>query len=598
MPACIFMGLRILNKNIDFPKPYPKVVRKLATAKEKSLTVIDGFTLRKNIDYIPQPGLQEDVCASECNLIFMCGQGTAGKTFALYFKALGGMDRYGFTSRIISFQSKDNKKGTSMQRDGITVCGNFARCEVGLSETPTFSWTQHNSNLQLIHCNFNADNPSEWEDFMEYAKKQQASLIMIDEATAIKQFKIFLFWFMRNRDESGMIPQMILTFNPVHHHWTTAMLRDAGYLDENGYYLRPEMIGKVRYFYNLGDTPEGIVWGDTKEEVVERAGLTLKPEDAEAGLTVYDYVKSFTVFTGTAAGNRELVNATRGQSVANLHATGKTQRSVVGEAYFGPIEEEEVKVNRRMIDLLWQNPIDYDEQMYATMDVSSGREGNDKMPMIIWRGLRMIAIELFSGEPMMLKSWIESRLRKYNVPVTNFAFDATGHGYWVQAFTDGFPVTWNKRVLPEYDSAGNQVNSDEFYNLRSQLLGKMEVLIKSGMISSAIPADTILTYGKKDNQRRFIEILYDEVNLFIVQKRNKKTYYRSTDEFKSRFKFSPDIMTTIALRAIFTLDTRQRKQPPKKVEPDAYKALYASSRRSVPGRKFIQRKTTSKWITR
>ncbi len=581
------MSFRLINKNIKAPRRYPHVERTLATAKTRSHIVVDGFTLRRNIDYMPQPGLQEDVCASDCNLVFMCGQGTSGKTFSLYFKALGGIDKYGFTARIISFQSKDSRKGTSMLRDGITVCGNFASCEVGTSETPTFQWTQTNSNLQLIHCNFNVDNPSENDEFEEYAKKQQASLIMIDEATAIRQFKVFLFWFMRNRDESGMPPQMILTFNPKHKHWTTTMLLNAGYIGKD-WYLRKDMIGKVRYFYNLGDTPEEIVWGDSKEEVVERAGLVLKPEDEEAGLTVYDYVKSFTVFTGTAAGNRELVNATRGQSVANLHATGKTQRSVVGEAYFGPIEEEELNISQALIHQVFDNPVDYDSEMYATMDISSGQAKNDKMPMIIWRGLRIVALEFFTGEPSLLKGWIESRLNKYKVPVKHFAFDSTGHGYWVRAFTDGIPVTWNMRVLQEIDSAGNVSTTDEFYNLRSQLLGKMEVLIKSGMVSCALPKDTMVVYGRKDKQRRLIDILIDERHLFIVQRKNNKTYYRSTDEFKDRFKFSPDIMTTIALRAIFTLDTRERKSPPKQVEPDAYNALYRNSRRAVPGRTFTR----------
>lgn len=191
---------------------------------------------------------------------------------------------------------------------------------------------------------------------------------------------------MRNRDESGMIPQMILTFNPKHTHWTTAMLRDAGFLDEQGFYLNPDMIGKVRYFYIKGDNPEGIVWGATKQEVVDAAGLVLKPDDAEAGMTVYDYVKSFTVFTGTAAGNRELVNATGGQSVANLHAVGATQRAVVGEAYFGPIDNEEININRQMIHSLWENPINDDENLYATFDVGGGK--GDSAPLIIGVGYR------------------------------------------------------------------------------------------------------------------------------------------------------------------------------------------------------------------
>lgn len=562
------MAFRLLNKNIAFPALYPKVERELATVKKKSKTVVGGFTLRHNVDFIPQVGLQEDVCASECNLIFMCGQGTAGKTFALYFKALGGCDKYGFTARIISFQQKDNEKGSSMLRDGITVCGNFAGCEQNVSKYPTFMWRQWNSNLQLIHCNFNGDNPDEFEDFMEYAKKQQASLITIDEATAIKKFDIFLFWFMRNRDSSGMIPQMILTFNPKHTHWTTAMLRDAGFLDEQGFYLRKDMIGKIRYFYNKGDTPDKIIWGSTKAEVVERAGLVLKPEDEAAGLTVYDYVKSFTVFTGTAADNRELVNATGGQSVANLHAVGGTQRKVVGEAYFGPIENEENNISSDMITRLWENPKDEDDNMYATFDVGGGK--GDSAPLIIWRGLQMIAIEYFTGEPTELASWIKSRLNRYGVPVEHFAYDGTGFGYWLQGLTNGISVTANKRPLQEYDEHGNPVTKDEFFNCRSQLLGKLEVALKRGDISCVIDRNKQVKFGTKNETRRFIDVLYDGVNLFIITKKNGKTYYNSKEEFKARFKYSPGELDAMSLRMVFELDTRERKQPSKRVPENAY----------------------------
>ena len=125
------MAFRLINPNLKIDVPlYPKVERELATVKKKSKTIVGGFELRHKVDYIPQPGLQEDVCASECNLIFMCGQGTAGKTFTLYFKALGGCDKKDFTARIISYQAKDNKKGSSMLRDGIKTCGEFAGCEL------------------------------------------------------------------------------------------------------------------------------------------------------------------------------------------------------------------------------------------------------------------------------------------------------------------------------------------------------------------------------------------------------------------------------------------------------------------------------------
>ncbi|MCM1216521.1 MAG: hypothetical protein NC209_03915 [Alistipes sp.] len=580
------MPFRQLNKDLKFPELYPKVERTLATAKSKSETIVGGFRLRKDIDFMPQVGLQEQLCATECNLVFICGQATSGKTFGMFLKALGGIEKFGFTARLISVRLQDSKKGSSIFRDGVTICGNFANCDYNASDYPTFMWPHWNSNLQLIHSNFNADNPSEWEQFQDYAKKQQSSLIMIDEATEIKQFKMFAYWFSRNRDSSGMIPQMILSFNPSHEHWTTQMLKDAGYLTEDGCFLRPDMIGVIRYFYNKGDNPSEIIWGDTREQVADLAGLTDKLEDLAAGIDRLSYVKSFTVLTGVAADNRELVNATGGQSVANLHAVGKTQRAIVGEAYFGPIDNEEVNVNRQMIHQLWENPISDDETMYATMDISSGMAKNDKCPMIFWRGLQMIAIELFSGEPAELAGWIQSKLDAYGVSVENFAFDATGHGYWVQAFTAGIPITWNKRVMQEYDANGNPVGVDEFFNLRSQLLGKTEVLLKSGLMSCAIPKDKRIPYGHKNELRQFVDILFDEIALFTALQKNKKTYYRSTDEFKAKYKFSPDIMTTIALRAVFELKTKERKQPLPQVADDAYDDLFIPKPISSWGRRW------------
>ncbi len=345
-------------------------------------------------------------------------------------------------------------------------------------------------------------------------------------------------------------------------------------------------VGKTRYFYIQKDTPESIIWGDTAEEVAEKANIHLSEKDIEVGATIHSIVKSFTLFTGEAADNKKLVSATKGQSLGNLHAVGGTQRSIVKGAYFGPIDNEEINVNRQMIHQLWENPLSDDETMYATMDISSGKAENDKCPMIIWRGLQMIAIEQFSGSPNELAGWIRSKLDTYGVSVENFAFDATGHGYWVQAFTAGIPITWNKRVMQEYDDNGNPVGVDEFFNLRSQLLGKTEVMLKSGLISCAIPKDKRIPYGHKNELRQFIDILFDELALFTALQKNKKTYYRPTDEFKAKYKFSPDIMTTIALRAVFELKTKERKQPAQQVANDAYDDLFVPKPISGWGRRW------------
>ena len=587
------MAFRLL-KNIDFSQIslYPKVERKEYTAKSKGWVKVGGFLLRDKIDYIPQPGLQENVCACEANVIHMCGAATMGKSFTGILLWGYRVDRKGASGAMISTRLQDSKKGSSIFRDNELVWGQYAGCNYNTSDYPTFAWLLWFSVWRLIHSNFNTNNPAEWTAFIEYAKKNQNGYQYFDEANDLPE-KQYHYWNSRNRDDSGVPPQSVYSYNPPgSNHYFTRNLVNGGYVGSD-LWFKPEMNGVIRYYYSPSDNVEDIIWGDTPEEVLKAANITLTEKDRAAGLTEADMIRSFAAFTGEASDNRMLVASTGGKSVANLLYSG--QGEVLKGGYFGDIDKDELNVNKQMIHQLWENPINDDENMYATMDISSGKAENDKAPMIIWRGLQKIAIELFSGKPNELQGWISTTLARYNVPVKNFAFDATGHGYWVQAFTEGIPVTWNKRVMQEYDTNGNPVNTDDFFNLRSQLLGKTEVMLKSGLISSAIPKDKVIAYGHKGEQRRYIDILFDEINLFISLKKNNKTYYRSTDEFKDKFRFSPDIMTTIALRAIFELDTRERKQPKPVVQEDAYDEMYQNinngwgSRRSRTGCQNIYR---------
>ena len=573
---------RLRNPETKFPELYPKVERKDPTTKDEGWDKVGDFILRDKIDFMPQKGLQEKYCASECNLIFLCGAATMGKTYAMFLKALNGLgpEHMGYTSRMISVRLQDSKKGSSIFRDAVEVCGNFANCEYNSSDYPTFSWKDWNANLQLIHANFNVDNPSEWEDFKDFIKKQQSSYIAIDEATEIKQFKMFSYIFSRNRDSSGMTPCIALSFNPEHEHFTTTMLKDAGYLGDD-WYVKPEMIGKVRYFYMAGDGPADIIWGDTPEEVIERAGITITEKDRKAGITERDIVKSFTMLTGEASDNLKLVAATKGGSVANLHAVGKTQRAVLKGGYFGPVENEELNVTRQMIHRLWENPWNGDENMYALMDVSGGDTESDDCPMAIMRGNQLIALKFFRGDPKELVEFIDAVLLEYGVPVEHFAYDATGIGYYLKAYTKGFPVTSNKRPMQEIDAYGNPITVEPFFNLRSQMLGKMKVMFEKGEISFAIDKDMIIPYGKKGKKRRLLDVLFDEINVFITTTKNNKIYYRSKDEYKSKFHSSPNLMDTLTLFSVFNFDARPKKQPSPDVEDDAYTDMYLSYNQNV-----------------
>lgn len=578
------MAFRLLDKSLKFNIAlYPRVERKLPTVSDKGWDKVGGFTLRDKetygvyADYMPQPGLQENLCACECNLIFVCGAATSGKTYAMYLKSLYGITHPGFTATLFSFREKDSQKGSSIFRDGVEVLGNFANCDYVSSGNIGFRFPQYNSQLQLANFNYNVNNPAEWSDFKEDMKKRQSSDIDIDEGTKIEE-KAQLYLFSRNRDSSGMPSQMTISFNPEFEHFTCQkVLIPAGYTEpfRNGVRIKKDWEGRIRYFYLTGKTWDTAVWGDTPEEVVAAAGITITDEERAAGMTERSLCKSFTVFTGEAAGNRKLVNATDGQSVANLSASGDADALRGG--VFLPRNEEEINISRNIMQSIWDNPINDDENMYATMDIASGKE--DSAPMMIWRGLQMIDVDYFKGDPKELSRWIQTRLTRYNVSITNFAYDSGGHGYWVQALTDGVGVTANRRPMQEYDSSGNPTSTHlEFLTLRSQLLGKLEVMLKSGEISCSIPKDKLVPFGKGNQLRRFIDVLTDGIDLFRTTIRNGKIYYNSKDEFKARFKYSPGELDDMLMRMVFELDTRERKQPKPVVPDDVYRRAFSRSR--------------------
>ena len=184
-----------------------------------------------------------------------------------------------------------------------------------------------------------------------------------------------------------------------------------------------------------------------------------------------------------------------------------------------------------------------------------------------------IAVQFFRGSSKELVSWIDAKLKEYNVPKEHFAFDATGVGYYLTSYTNGIPITPNRRVIQEVDEYGNAVTLEECFNMRSQLTYKMKVMLEKGDIACSLDKNMVIPYGKNGQTRRLIDVLYDEINVFTFTSKNKKIYARSKDEYKAKYKSSPNLMDALVYSAIFHLDARPKKQPLPQIPDDAYNGL-------------------------
>lgn len=499
-------------------------------------------------------------------------------TFGALLASMKGLGYQNYTARIVTMQSKDNEVGTSMKRDAEQVFGGFAGCNFTTSGGLTAEWPQWNNSIKFIHVNFNIANPNEWELYKGHCKANTAIFFYWDEVTGVKEWKKFAYMFSRNRDSSGaMRPKTIVSFNPEYKHWTTRFLKDAGYLDDN-WYLKEDMNGVVTYFYSgEGDDVTDVIHGRTREEVVAKAHLEVSPQEAAFGMKPTDLVKSFTIYMGSPVDNKILANITKGESIANLAAVGKTEGAKMHRSYFGPNKNDESKITRRIIEQIFEAPRSgLDEEKYATLDISGG---GDIPPMLIWRGNTIIGAEdIDSDDPVVLRNWVRSTLAKWGVPIKNFAYDGGGMGFFLKEFKDGRYVVNNMRPVQEIDSYGNPTEAHkEYYDLRSQLLAKLEAMLLMGEISCEISPAALLHHTRTKKLVSLLEILDEERAVFAWEDRadfNNKIKAVTKQVFKSKFGYSPDWMDSVMLRMIFNLDARPRKaEVVEMTEADYYQAF-------------------------
>lgn len=485
-------------------------------------------------------------------------------TYGLLLAALQGIDKKGYSGLIIKKElvsTKDTAGG--MMQDAKIVLEEFADCQYRASDNPTFIYPTWGSAVSFTHSNFESTTEKRVREAQERAKNFQCSFIAFDELTNFS-FDNWWYWTSRNRDSSGMKSKMVCTFNTNSHHFTRTMI--DWYIGEDGRVIE-DRIGKIRYFYKQGETERDFVWGNSKEEVIRKAGLTVREDLKEAGINPETMVKSFTFMPSRMVDNRILINATEGGHVANIANMGGAEREKLFDSNWNADTSGDAIVTRDMIKDIFKNEGIEDETMYATLDVSGG---GDNCIMIIWRGLRIKHILKFDGLTndrsqfyKELEVWIDRVLTKHNVSVYNFAFDATGNGQYLKSYTNGRPIVGNMSAIAEYDEAGNKVVVEQYFNLRSQLMGKMHYLLDMGMIGCDIEPNQLFNHGRHRTPRELEDILCEEADVFMRTTRGNKYYFKSKDEFKDRYNYSPDFIDPIIYRAIFEIEKSKKKEQKK-----------------------------------
>lgn len=555
--------IRLKNCNIEFPPPIPIIFRKADTLKEEGYELIGDYKIRRRKDYIPQSGMQELFGTINADLIFAGGQPGGGKSFGLMIEAARNLQKKNYNAIIVKKELVSTKAGGGSIVDfAKQIYLNLGSCNFSATDNPTFMWENWGTSIQFTHANFEGNTEKSIKDAQEKLKNKQASFIGIDELTDFP-FSTFNYFFTRNRDDSGVRPKMICTFNTNGWHFTRTMI--DWYIDDDNYVI-PERLGKIRYFVLDGDSEHDFIWGNTKEEVLAKANIEITPEMRAFGMSELDMVKSFTFIPCKMMDNLMMMHSTQGAHAANVFNSGGSEQKKLFYGYWGETERGSHQLTNADIMAQFEDvTVNKQDDMYMTADIG---DGGDPSIAVIWSGLTKVAREVTWTDNAEEKvAWLKGLLRKYKVDISKFAFDGSTIGNYIDDYMLGaVPIMSQSSAVKIYDSAGNLSETTKYSRLIDQLMDKLVAMHKTRQIKSAIKPYERVQYGRKNEYIDYGELCRQERVLYVKYEIGDKKVikYESKNTFKKAFKYSPDDADCEKYRMIFELNTKERKAPPKK----------------------------------
>lgn len=525
------------------------------------------YTKTRRIVSVRKVDRADSVCIAVSNpdSLFMVGKGciVTHNTFAILLEAMRGLGRQNYSGLIVKKELVEVGTAGGILSDARRIYKPMSGCEYSASDL-SFKWDEWNSSIMLTHLNLQGKEQE--KEAQEKMKNKQASYLAVDELTNFT-FPVWKYWLSRNRDDSGITPKMICTLNAQNWHWSSKMLTLGGYIGDDRY-VRPEMVGKIRYILIQGETESDIIWADSPEEMLQKAPSLEKmvtPEMKEAGITWRNLIKSFTFIPGNISDNRILTFSTKGGNITNLFNVGEAERMKLLYGYWGELNEGDALVNQSQIESLFNgdNPIDDSNERYITGDLSDGGINSDAIKLYVWQGLRVVHIETIYGvQADKLPDTVRLIANEWDVPIEHIAVDATGGGQYFDKYMRGVVgVVFNKVPIKEYDEAGNQILLVPYSKLRDQLYGKLSAYINTGRIRIEVNPDRKFPYGRKQETMALRDILKIQMLECLVSSKNEhgKIAFRSKIAFKHAHNYSPDDLDAMAMRMIFELDAQLKK---------------------------------------
>ena len=426
----------------------------------------DNRIMPPAVTYIrPQPGFQQIALSSPADIVIGGAAAFVGKTFALLMQPLRHIhikDFGGVIFRRTSVQIR-NEGGLWDTSEKI-----YNICKAEPRES-SLDW-QFPSGVKISFRHLEYEkNKFDWQG-------SQITFLGFDELTHFTE-SMFFYLLSRNRSSCGIKPYVMATCNPDPESWVYRLIE--WWIDPLTGYPIMERRGVVRYFIKYGDH---YIWGDSYEEVKEKAWHILEPLIAQSGLEVKDFIKSITFVSGSIYDNKE--------GLQN------------DPSYPGNLLSQDEDTRKQLLEGCWKagtNPKDIYEYesfrgcfdnvkevshvgKYITADIAL--EGSNKLVVGYWEGWELMDIEVMDkSEGKQVIDLITSVAQYYGVENRYISYDADGVGGYVGGYIRGaVPFHGGTPAVEVREEASGKKIKENYKNYKTQCYYHSGKTVASGLM--------------------------------------------------------------------------------------------------------------------